>query len=109
MKINWLKNISGALLAISMVGIGGAIAQEENYSNWNTDGNEGLSYEEWDSGFDDEGIFDSWDSDGNGTLTEEEYNRGVYDSYDANNDGMIDEEEFGDYNDDRGDGGFWDV
>ncbi|HET8791075.1 MAG TPA: hypothetical protein VFM75_07680 [Modicisalibacter sp.] len=110
MKLNWLKNISGTVLALSLIGVGGAIAQEEpNYSEWDSDGNSELSYEEWDAGFDDEGVFETWDADGDGLLSEDEYGEGVFNAYDDNDDTVLEEPEFGDYGDDLGDEGFWDV
>lgn len=111
MKRDWLQSIGGVVLALSLVGAGSALANEEelNYSDWDTDGVEGISYEEWDEGFDDEGIFESWDADGDGLLSEDEYGEGIYDAYDDDDDDIIEEPEFGDYGDDIGDEGFWDV
>nr|WP_297457765.1 hypothetical protein [uncultured Halomonas sp.] len=109
MKRDILQSIGGLVLAFSLVGAGSALAQEQNYSDWDTDGNDGISYEEWNAGFDHESVFEEWDADGNGTLDNDEYGQGVYDAYDDNGDGVIDEPEFGDYGDDIGDEGFWDV
>lgn len=56
-----------------------------------------------------ETAYNDWDADGDGNLSEDEFNEGVYAGYDQDDSGVIEEPEFGDYGDDIGDGGFWDV
>lgn len=110
MKREWMKYLGSTALAFALIGGATAYAAGDNgYNAWNTDDAEGLTYEEWDAGFNDEEQFDAWDADGDGLLDEDEFNEGVFSSYDDNENDTLDEPEYGDYNDDLGDEGFWDV
>ncbi|GAB2800027.1 hypothetical protein GCM10027040_29440 [Halomonas shantousis] len=42
-------------------------------------------------------------------LDDSEFSEGVYNSYDQDGDGDLAEDEFGDFGDDAGDQGIWDV
>ena len=105
--------------------------------DWDTDASGDVSREEWNTGMRNQGMFDEWDSDSDGLLTEDEFNEGLaasgdydyqgwdsdndgllsqdetseglYDTYDENGDQRIDEPEFGDFGDDIGDEGLFDV
>lgn len=105
--------------------------------DWDTDASGDVSREEWNTGMRNQGMFDEWDSDSDGLLTEDEFNEGLaaggdydyqgwdsdndgllsqdetseglYDTYDENGDQRIDEPEFGDFGDDVGDEGLFDV
>lgn len=54
-------------------------------------------------------LYTQWNTDGADGLTEQEFNTGIYGGYDRNRNNVIEEPEFGDLGDDIGDGGFWDV
>lgn len=110
MKRNWIHAIGGTLVAFSLLGAGGAFAQENNnFNDWDSDGSGAIDFEEWDAGFDDEGVFDSWDANDDNMLDDNEYGEGIYNTYDQDESGDLSEDEYGDFNDDAGDEGFWDV
>lgn len=77
------------------------------YNEWDTNSDEVLSEEEFNSGTEagtfgdasEYGEFSEWDADGNGEIGEEEFDEsfadtGVYDDWDADNNDLIDENEF---------------
>ena len=99
-------SLAGAVLALALAA-SPAYAQE--LGEWDADASGALNEEEFNAGFGESGVYDAWDADRDGALTEDEFNAGVFGGYDRNDDGMIDEPEFGDYGDDVGDGGLFDV
>ena len=109
MKRNWVNGIGGTLVALSLVSAGGAFAQEEGFNEWDANGDGGVGYEEWDTGFDDEGVFGGWDANEDNMLDDQEYGEGVFNTYDQDRSGDLNEEEYGNFEDDAGDEGFWDV
>ena len=109
MKRNWIHGIGGTLVVFSLLSAGGAFAQDNGFNDWDADGSGTIDYEEWDTGFDDEGVFDSWDANDDNMLDDQEYGEGIYNTYDADESGDWSEDEYGDYSDDAGDEGFWDV
>lgn len=109
MKRDWLKLVGGVALAAALAGGTTAHAVENDFGAWDADGDGLIGFSEWDTGFDDEGLYSDWDADGDGALTEDEYGDGVFGLYDENDDGVWSEEEYNTWQDDAGDGGFWDV
>jgi len=99
--------LAAAAFATSLAVAAPAAAQE--FSEWDTDKSAGLNAEEFNAGFGENGVYDAWDANDDNNLTEDEFNAGVFGGYDRDDDGMIEEPEFGDYGDDIGDGGFFDV
>lgn len=91
----------GALMAFA------APVVADVFDDWDTDNEAGISDDEWDAGFGENGIFDTWDADADGTLTEDEFNTGVYDAYDENDDDILDDQEFAEYEEEEQ--GFWDI
>ena len=89
------------------------------YDKWDANDDGNVSQDEWNAAIGDnstafnerfgETAWDDWDADDNDMLTNEEFQTGAFGAYDDNDDNYIDEPEFGDYGDDIGDGGFWDV
>lgn len=79
-----------------------ALAQE-----WDMDGDGMLNQDEWNTGWNESGVFNDWDGDGDGMLTSDEFNTGVYGGYDRDGDGMLNDEEYTMFNDDMGNEGFW--
>lgn len=98
---------AGALLAAA------SPAPAQQLGNWDSDDDLGISQPEWDSGVDENGIFDRMDRDNSGDLSEDELNAGVSDAFlfepglsgsfgqesayqrwDADDDGSISENEF---------------
>jgi hypothetical protein len=73
-----------------------------NWNDWDADGDEILSEEEWETGIADQGWFDDWDLDGDDELNTEELGGYAYDYYDTDNDGLLTEEEFDAYAEDWG-------
>jgi hypothetical protein len=108
MKNDWMKLLGATTLAVSLLTVAPAMA-EEAFSDWDADENAALDNDEFANKFDSDGIYNSWDSNEDGGLSEDEFNNGVFGSYDRNKDNKIDEPEFGDLGDDMGDGGLWDV
>ncbi len=104
---NWILSFAGTVVAASLITAAPANAQE--FGEWDADDNAGLSAEEFNAGFGENGVYDEWDTDDDGALSEEEFNNGVFGGYDDDNDGIIEEPEFGDYGDDIGDGGLFDI
>lgn len=109
MKRTLINGIGGTLVAFSMLSAGSAFAQDNDFSAWDSSGDGVVNYEEFDAGFDDEGLFDTWDANDDGMLDENEYGEGIFNSYDDDDSGDLTEDEYGDYSDDAGDEGFWDV
>lgn len=109
MKRTWINGIGGTLVTFSLLSAGSAFAQEAGFSEWDTNGDGAVGYEEFDSGFDDEGAFNSWDANDDNMLDEQEYGEGIFGLYDEDGNGDLTEDEYGDFNDDAGDNGFWDV
>lgn len=109
MKRDWLKLIGGVALAATMAGGTVAYAADNDFADWDANSSDGIELNEWDDGFDDEGLYADWDNDGDGALTEDEYGEGVFGLYDDNDDGVWDENEYNAWNDDAGDKGFWDI
>lgn len=70
---------------------------EDNFPNYDKDGNEFLDYEEWQEIFEESGWFENYDTNSNNLLTEEELNKGYFSDWDLNNDGIIDNDEFNHY------------
>ncbi len=82
-----------------LLGAGGAFAVvgEEvgwAFSDWDTDGDGGLTESEFAEGASRAGLFDAWDGDGDGILIEDELMTGLYRSWDRNRDDVIDAPEF---------------
>ena len=109
MKRDWLKLLGGVALAASLAGGTTVYAEENGFGEWDADGSGDVSFDEWDTGFDDEGLYSDWDADGDGALSEDEWGEGVYGLYDEDDDGAWTEEEYNNWEDDAGDGGWWDV
>ena len=79
-----------------------ALADDDNsderldggYSLLNPDGGEdGISPDEWGSGFDHGGRFDNWDTNGDGMLSREEHRNGYFSCFDKDKNGRINREE----------------
>ena len=104
----FLTKITGVAALLTSLAAVPALAQD-SMSDWDSNGDGSISQDEFNTGWDEAGIYDSWDEDGDGTLSNDEFETGIYDSYDADDSGAIEEPEFGDLNDDMGDDGFWDV
>lgn len=85
------------------------LVHADEWEEWDADGSGDLSLDEWDAGFDEEGVYEEWDLDNDGVLSNDEYSEGIFTGYDLNNDGIWDEQEYGVWQDDAGDEGFWDV
>jgi hypothetical protein len=108
MKVRHWRLLGVAVLAAPLAVMVPAMAAEV-FGDWDTSGDGIIDSTEWGIGFDENTAFDSWDADHDGNLTETEFRDGVFGAYDDNDDGNLDEPEFGDYGDDLGDGGLWDV
>lgn len=109
MKRTLINGIGGGLVAFSLLSAGGAFAEGEGFNEWDSNADGVVNYEEFDTGFDDEGLFDTWDANGDNMLDENEYGEGIFNTYDEDGNGDLSEDEYGDFNDDAGDNGFWDV
>lgn len=68
--------------------------EDEGFSDWDVDGDEVLSREEFSRGF--ANLFDDWDTDDDDILTERETQAGVWDMWDVNEDGVVSEGEWDD-------------
>ena len=67
---------------------------ESDFSQMNTDsGNDGISPDEWDSGFDQGGVFNNWDANGDGFLSPQEHRNGYFSCFDRNGNGRISRDE----------------
>lgn len=102
-------------------GIGGA-GWDDDFGAWDTDDSGELGFNEFESGFEDEGVFDTWDADDSGFLEEDEWGttglgadfgfddadlnddnligedeveQGLFDTWDEDNDSLITDTEFG--------------
>lgn len=109
MKRDWLKLIGSAALAATMAAGTVAYAEDNGWADWDADQSGDISQDEWDTGFEDEGLYSDWDADGDGALNEDEFGTGIFNTYDRDGDGVWNEEEYNAFGDDAGDGGFWDV
>ncbi|SFH27415.1 hypothetical protein [Modicisalibacter xianhensis] len=109
MKRNWINGLGGTFIAFSLLSAGSAFAQDAGFNEWDSNSDGVVDYEEFDAGFDDEGVFDSWDANDDNMLDENEFGEGVFNTYDEDGNGDLSEDEYGDFNDDAGDNGFWDV
>lgn len=107
------KLLGSCALAVAMAVASPVLAQE--FGNWDTDDEEGISQPEWNSGLDQNGIYDDLDTDSDSQLSEDEFNAGAsdafqfdpgsgqqatiddgsaYDRWDADGDGQLSENEF---------------
>ena len=111
------KFFTGAALALILAG-NPVLAQE--WADWDTDADLGLTEEEFTAGATEQDVFGGWDADESGVLDEDEFYGGVYNSWDMDDDLQVSEAEFGendigwfteaDYGDtEYGDYGYWDT
>jgi hypothetical protein len=108
MKSKYLESLGAAALAFPLFAAAPAMAQEA-FGDWDGNGNGVIDSNEFATGFGDNGVYDGWDANSDGSLSEDEFNDGVFGAYDRNDNDTLEEPEFGDYGDDAGDGGLWDV
>ena len=63
---------------------------DSSFSDLNTDnGGDGISQDEWGSGFDRNGAFNSWDSNSDGQLSPEEHRNGYFTCFDSDKNGRM--------------------
>lgn len=89
------------------------------YDKWDADNNDVLTNEEFTAGIGDRtdkfnerfgaNAFETWNTDGADGLTENEFYEGVYGAYDADDDTYVNPAEYEAFEDDAGEGGFWDI
>lgn len=106
--MKYLLRIVGAFVLAVPLAIASVVHADE-WNEWDSDRSGDLSLDEWDAGFNEEGVYEEWDADRDGMLDGDEYSQGIFNRYDRNQDGIWDEEEYGTWQDDAGDEGFWDV
>lgn len=110
MNMKWHKAVGG--IAVTMVLAGGSsmsYAADMDYRTWDANKSGTLEYNEWDTGFDNNGLFTTWDTDKDGSLSDEEYGQGVYNSYDRDKSGDWNEDEYNSFRDDAGEKGWLDM
>lgn len=73
------------------------------FAEWDEDGDEALSEEEFDSWWEEEQLLAEWDSDGNETLSEEEFTSGLVLRWDSNSDEVLDQDEWNTFAEGLGD------
>ncbi|CCF22205.1 Putative exported calcium-binding EF-hand domain protein (plasmid) [Pseudorhizobium banfieldiae] len=101
-----IARLTASTFALSLLA---APVMAANYSDWDTDGTDGISETEFRAGFEKNEAFDRWDTDSNGSLSEAEFKEGIgdkeqafsdrygdgwFDDWDANADAGIDENEY---------------
>jgi hypothetical protein len=99
----------GAIALVVLMGLATPVLADELFGDWDLNKDTGIDNSEFGTGFGKNGVYDNWDADHDGQLSRDEFNEGLFTGYDRNRNGRIEEPEFGDYGDDIGDGGLFDV
>ena len=68
--------------AIAALMAAAAVAQE-GVTDWDTDGDQMISQDEFRAGWDEAGVFDAWDADDDDAVSQEEFDAGVAEADDA--------------------------
>lgn len=70
---------------------------EEGFERWDTDENQRLGRNEFETAVNTIDLFNEWDEDDNELLTVSEVGQGVFNIYDEDNDNMLDREDFAEW------------
>ncbi|WP_421684133.1 hypothetical protein HKW98_06880 [Stutzerimonas urumqiensis] len=95
MKTTWQTAVCSLVLA----GAFAAPAMADDFDAWDTDKSGGLSYQEWDAGFDEESLVKKWDDNGDSFISDKEFGENIYRSYDADKSSYWEENEYGVFKD----------
>ncbi|WP_340117067.1 hypothetical protein [Pelagibius sp. 7325] len=75
------KLLGSCALAVAMATASPVVSQE--FGNWDTDDEAGISQPEWNSGLDQNGLYDDLDTDNDSQLSEDEFNAGASDAFES--------------------------
>ncbi|WP_120993743.1 hypothetical protein [Stutzerimonas urumqiensis] len=90
MKATWQTAVCSLVLA----GAFAAPAMASDFDAWDTDKSGGLSYQEWDAGFDEESLVKKWDDNGDNFISDKEFGENIYRAYDADESGDWKDDEY---------------